>query len=299
MKKGLVKLVSLFAISIYLVSCSNDDPSNPYANDNDRAVAYDIISINDTAFSFASVDLGLSVDWASCNLGANIEVKEYKWKKPNGEIGLYADTISVISKNSGSYFAWGELNEKPVYTIDNYRYFSNDNFVDLGTNISGSQYDAATQALGDDFRMPAKEECQELLDKCDWIWVDSGIVVVGNAKSYPIIKDLNFRIVTDSTEIHDIVRDEHNDTIIDIIYAEKLVVDTIWTNKRPAIFLPSGGNKFNASINNDDKYGGYWSSTSFESCDAWSMGFSKDYHTIKADGYRRFVGRMIRPVRSK
>ena len=86
------------------------------------------------------VDLGLSVRWATCNVGAN---------SPE----VY-----------GSYFAWGETSAKTDYgsiTQNSIR-------KDIGVNISGSSYDAAHTNLGGNWRMPTKIEFQELIDNCKW-----------------------------------------------------------------------------------------------------------------------------------
>jgi hypothetical protein len=56
------------------------------------------------------VDLGLSVKWATCNVGAD---------KP---------------EDYGDYYAWGELEPKESYTWENYRYF------DPSTEDSVSKY---------------------------------------------------------------------------------------------------------------------------------------------------------------
>ena len=94
------------------------------------------------------VDLGLSVYWASCNLGAE-KPEEY-----------------------GEYYAWGETKPKSSYSIANYSYFNNDTkvYTDIGEDISGTEYDAATVNLGADWRMPTKDEMQELIDNCIWEW---------------------------------------------------------------------------------------------------------------------------------
>ena len=93
------------------------------------------------------VDLGLSVKWANCNVGAN-EPQEY-----------------------GDYFAWGEVNSKDYYSLNNYKYYSNGNFIDIGSDISGTEYDAATHNMGSDCRMPTKAEYEELISRCEWKFV--------------------------------------------------------------------------------------------------------------------------------
>ncbi len=77
------------------------------------------------------VDLGLSVKWATCNVGATTP-------------GDY-----------GNYYAWGETFTKEVYGDS-----------DDSTNIPS---DAARADWGGEWRLPTKEEIQELLDNCTWI----------------------------------------------------------------------------------------------------------------------------------
>ena len=88
------------------------------------------------------VDLGLSVKWATYNVGAN---------KP---------------EDYGDYFAWGETTPKTNYSSDNCKTYGKQM-----SNISGNaQYDAATTNWGGSWRMPTKSEMQELIDKCIWTW---------------------------------------------------------------------------------------------------------------------------------
>ena len=98
-----------------------------------------------TLTSSGYVDLGLSVKWASCNLGAST---------PAGE---------------GGYYAWGETSTKTKYTKENYAYST---YTDIGENITGTQYDAATVNLGKDWRMPTMEEVKELCEKCTFTYGD-------------------------------------------------------------------------------------------------------------------------------
>ncbi len=79
------------------------------------------------------VDLGLpsGLLWATCNVGANAP-EEY-----------------------GDYFAWGETQPKDTYSEENYTYSEN-------PAILPSNHDAATANWGPDWRMPTKEEWEEL-----------------------------------------------------------------------------------------------------------------------------------------
>ena len=99
-----------------------------------------------------AVDLGLSVKWAGCNVGAN-SPEEY-----------------------GYYFAWGETTTKSSYTESN--------SVTYGFSISAlesrgiigadgnltAEYDAATANWGSDWRIPTLDEMKELKNECKWEW---------------------------------------------------------------------------------------------------------------------------------
>ena len=92
------------------------------------------------------VDLGLSVRWATCNVGAS------------------------SPSDYGNYYAWGETKTKSSYTEGNSKTYN----VDM-PDISGEpKYDAATANWGEGWRMPTDEELEELIDKCDWQWTTQG-----------------------------------------------------------------------------------------------------------------------------
>lgn len=92
------------------------------------------------------VDLGLSVRWATCNVGAS-SPSEY-----------------------GNYYAWGETTTKSSYTESNSRTYGK--YI---SDFSGNAYyDAATANWGSGWRMPTEEEFEELVDKCDWKWTSQG-----------------------------------------------------------------------------------------------------------------------------
>ena len=104
------------------------------------------------------VDLGLSVLWATCNLGATAP-QEY-----------------------GYYYAWGEIEPKEFFSWEKYRYrsFSEQNGMDKYTTDGYSHQglkadnldrlepadDAAMVLLGNGWRMPTREEFGELLENC-------------------------------------------------------------------------------------------------------------------------------------
>lgn len=105
-----------------------------------------------------AVDLGLSVKWASYNVGA-AQPEEY-----------------------GDYFAWGETSPKSEYKWANYSYGTGKNGpfseyvldANYGTvdhkTILDLEDDAAHASWGGDWRMPSQEEFEELRDNCTWTW---------------------------------------------------------------------------------------------------------------------------------
>ena len=95
------------------------------------------------------VDLGLSVKWATRNVGAS------------------------SPEEPGGYYAWGETEEKPDYTWDNYLFCNPETFVfeHIGSEISGTDYDVAHVKWGDGARMPTRMEIQELIDNCTFEFI--------------------------------------------------------------------------------------------------------------------------------
>ncbi len=97
------------------------------------------------------VDLGLSVKWATCNVGAT-KPEEY-----------------------GNYYAWGETQTKRVYSQNNYKYGTYDgDFCTLtkytvtdGVTLIATD-DAASVNWGGTWRMPTIAEWQELGNNCSW-----------------------------------------------------------------------------------------------------------------------------------
>ncbi len=85
-----------------------------------------------------AVDLGLSVKWASWNVGA-----------------------SKIADYGGLYGAGDPTGLKTSTSIDDY-YWKN------GESICGTEYDLAHVKWGDGWRMPTTNEIKELKEKCSW-----------------------------------------------------------------------------------------------------------------------------------
>lgn len=88
------------------------------------------------------VDIGLSVKWATCNVGAT-SPEEY-----------------------GDYFAWAEIYSKPTYSMANSK--TSEVYIE---DISGDyRYDAARVNWSGKWRMPTMAEIDELYSRCTWTY---------------------------------------------------------------------------------------------------------------------------------
>jgi len=210
-----------------------------------------------------AVDLGLSVKWASCNVGAS---------KP---------------QDFGDHFAWGETNPKTEFYESNYKFYqagpgqqSDDPWaldwvirkyctaatrgprqetfgkVDGKTELEAED-DAAAVRLGRGWRLPTESERKELLSKCKWSWT----TVRGVA---------GYKVTSPKTG--------------------------------NSIFLPAAGYYMEDNYIRSGTIGFYWTSTLPEGYDpifASYMGFTEQeiYPSDKSEGaVRRYFGFSIRPV---
>ena len=95
-----------------------------------------------------SVDLGLSVKWASWNLGASKETE------------------------GGNYYAWGETTPKLYFTWETYKFYDKSNGAVTKYNASDKKTtldlidDAAHINWGAGWRIPTEEEYNELIKNC-------------------------------------------------------------------------------------------------------------------------------------
>ena len=122
------------------------------------------------------VDLGLSVKWATMNVGAS------------------------SPEDYGDYFAWGETSTKSTYDWSTYKWYNgssstltkyNNNSsygtVDNKTTLNLSD-DAARANWGGSWRMPTYAEMVELKDNCTWKKTTrnnvSGVLVTSNKSGY-------------------------------------------------------------------------------------------------------------------
>ncbi|MBP5422289.1 MAG: hypothetical protein IJ916_06080 [Paludibacteraceae bacterium] len=115
-------------------------------------------SVSGNVGNYNYVDLGLSVKWATYNIGAS-KPSEY-----------------------GDYFAWGETKTKDSFLENNYKWCKNTHnnitkyCLDSGKgsvdnkSTLDKEDDAASVNWGDSWRMPTLKEQKELIDGCTWEW---------------------------------------------------------------------------------------------------------------------------------
>ncbi|MCR5326163.1 MAG: Ig-like domain-containing protein [Bacteroidales bacterium] len=126
-----------------------------------------------------AVDLGLSVKWATFNVGAT-KPEEY-----------------------GDIFAWGETEPKSDYSwatytmcngsqnnLTKYNLYNSLGTVDNKTSLEAID-DVANANWGGNWRIPSFDECGELMNNCSWTWTSSfngtgvaGIVLTSNKEGY-------------------------------------------------------------------------------------------------------------------
>lgn len=98
-----------------------------------------------------AIDLGLSVKWASFNLGA------------------------YCSNDIGTLITWGNNGAEHPKQITDVNV--------VGEYTGNSDYDAATYKLGKGWRVPSEKECEELINKCKWEYQENngvrGYLVTG------------------------------------------------------------------------------------------------------------------------
>ena len=137
-------------------------------------VYIEVPSTGGSGETYEAVDLGLSVKWATCNIGAT-NPEEY-----------------------GNYYAWGEVETKEEYSWSSYTYcvdtfnkhtkycslssYGNEGFTDNRVVLDSTD-DAAMVNWGETWRMPSNEEFIELKEKCTWVWTSqngvSGYKITG------------------------------------------------------------------------------------------------------------------------
>lgn len=123
----------ILAVAVLFVACGGND-KKPKTE----------MTTADTLNGHEWVDLGLSVKWSTCNVGA------------------------TSPEDYGSYYAWGEVTTKSSYKIGDSKTYG----MSISDISGNKEYDAATANWGKGWRMPTKEEFDELINNCTWTWTN-------------------------------------------------------------------------------------------------------------------------------
>lgn len=160
MKSVCKMAMALLLLMAFSVGCTKQDEPNHSENGDGNDT---VVGTNDVVHDYVDLGLPRGTLWATCNVGA--------------------DSPEEI----GGYFAWGEIVPKEFYGWKNYRYGNCvDNRFEMTKYCTDSCWglfgfvdslivlepidDAAMANWGNDWRMPTKEEWEELYLKTTWVW---------------------------------------------------------------------------------------------------------------------------------
>ena len=163
------KLVTLFAFALVAFAANAQSTVKGDMNDDGALTISDVtmmidIILGNSPKSYLTcpdnnhphmIDLGLpsGTKWACCNVDSD----HPEYQSPT---------------NYGGYYAWGETETKTIYTWTTYIHCedSRASCQNLGSDIAGTQYDVAHVKWGDSWVMPSKEQSDELVNNCTYIW---------------------------------------------------------------------------------------------------------------------------------
>lgn len=221
------------------------------------------VSWEEPAFVIEAVDLGLSVKWANCNIGANSpeELGDYfAWgeTEPYYTEGHAQDdpcTNWETGKSAGYHWASYKWCRGDGLSMTKYCKISGYGTVDSKESLDVAD-DAAHANWNGVWRMPSKAEQDELLSKCIWTWEN-----LNGVNGYKVSSKTNSNY----------------------------------------IFLPAAGCREFLNLYCIGVYGGYWSSSLYidSNNNAYYLYFDQsgvDQHGVYTTDYRRYQGWSIRAV---
>ncbi len=151
--KHYLMLASASVAAFLASSCDRSKEYNYITNINGVADTTDSASPAETCDTLMAVDMGLSVKWASMNVGA-----------PRPEL-------------CGFILSWGETEHKTTFTINSYKWYDKTSgeytkyTKEDGLTALEAEDDAATLILGEKWRTPTYEEMKELAQPANCMWV--------------------------------------------------------------------------------------------------------------------------------
>jgi hypothetical protein len=219
------------------------------------------------------VDLGLSVNWATCNVGAD-RPEEF------GDYYAWGETAPYYVKNAGAdndnELQWRKdkeagYNWKSYFDIKTITPTDYDDMVtfwhynSLEKSVIEYYHDAATLNWGGEWRMPRQAEFEELInpDNCTWTWT-----TINGVNGYRV------------------------------------------TSRKPgyegnSIFLPAAGGRYDNRIWQDNAYGWYWTGSIYDKSSdksttcAYILNFYFDTRFVQMNAGSRCSGHSVRPVLPK
>ena len=171
MKKHFLLLIALFVASMFVMA---EMTIYVYKKDGNKVpyVAAEVDSVGFTEITHEYVDLGLSVMWATCNIGAN---------SPE-ELGNLYQWGELILCGSVENYKWSGTKVNTYF-----KYVTNSSYgiVDEKTELDYTDDVANVNWLGN-WRMPSREEAQELIDNCIW-----SKEVLNGVNGYRVVSKIN------------------------------------------------------------------------------------------------------------
>ena len=132
--------------------------------------SYEDYTKTEKVITYEYVDLGLPsrLKWATCNIGATSETDYgayFQWGDISGISG------SLVGKYSDKNYSWATAPFNGGYSEYNADAFNQVKDTVCPNGILAEGYDTATQIMGSDWRMPTKDNFQELLKGTTNEWV--------------------------------------------------------------------------------------------------------------------------------
>jgi hypothetical protein len=130
----------------YINRSSNDELNNAFVYLKNHRSEYVSKAAPSDIVNSQLVDLGLSVKWASTNVGA------------------------INPEDAGDYYAWGEVTTKTSYTWSTYQYYNSTSQTasTLGSSIAKSNTFDKAFILDRTMCMPTEAQWRELINNCTW-----------------------------------------------------------------------------------------------------------------------------------
>lgn len=161
------------ASSLFFLGCEKESQDSQDSEKEEKTT----IAQNGSENGYQYIELGLSVRWATFNVGAT-KPEEY-----------------------GDYFAWGEIKTRDTCSWSTYKWCNGSkNTITKYSNNSSYGYDGFTDTLtvlileddvaqmkwGGSWRLPTEAELNELRNNCTWTWYSNGNSEYGGVAGYKV-----------------------------------------------------------------------------------------------------------------